>query len=481
MSYLKRTISVLLVATLVGLLALVAGCTEPPVASVTADKNIAAVGEAIQLTSTSTGEITLWSWDFGDGTTSTEQNPSHAYAEEAHYTVSLTVSNKAGSNTATLAITVLVPPVASFTADETKITVGEAIQFTNKSTGKINSWSWDFGDGTTSSEQNPSYAYTEEGHYTVSLTASNEVGSDTATLAITVLVPPVASFATDKKIAAVDEAIHFTDESAGEIVSWSWDFGDGTTNTEQNPAHAYTKKGNYSVSLEVSNKAGGDTATLAITVLEPPLANFSASETKAVVDLKIQFTDESSGDIDSWSWDFGDGTTSTAWNPSHTYKDAGTYTVSLTVSNAVSKDTRVKRDYITITSFVISQFVFCSDITEQGECTPRVNDIFHVGEEAWIYFKVTGFEQWKTDGEYEIWVQWQQLKFYGPDGNLITALNDIAELHETTATMVPYLYFWLSLGEVEKTDPLGVYTVEVKVEDKLSGETAIRSRGFLLE
>jgi len=314
----------------------------------------------------------------------------------------------------------------------------------------------------------------------------------TSTLLVAILVgllvlvagctePPVAGLTTDKTKAAVDETIQFTNTSTGEVTSWSWDFGDGNTSTEESPSHAYTQKATYTASLTVSNKAGSDTATLSISILEPAKANFSVPETRVRLGSSIQFVDECSGDVDSWSWDFGDGSTSTEQSPSHTYKDAGTYTVSLTVSNAVSSDTREKKDYITIISFVVSRIEMCSNVTQQGEYTVQPGATFHVGDTTWIYFEATGFDQRKTDGKYELWVQWRELKFYGPDGNLIGALSDLSELHDTVSIMVPHVSFWFGFGEAEKTDPLGEYRIEVKVEDKLSGETATESITFVLE
>ena len=300
-------------------------------------------------------------------------------------------------------------------------------------------------------------------------------------LAVACAEPPVASLTTDKTKVATGEPVQFTSKSTGEITSWSWDFGDGNTSTQQNPSHAYAEKGNYTATLTVSNKAGSHATTVFINVLEPVKANFSVPETKVKLGSSIQFVDESSGDIDSWSWDFGDGGSSTEQNPAHTYNNAGTYTVSLTVSNAVSSDTREKKDYITITSFVVSRIEMCSNVTQQGEYTIQPGATFHIGDTAWVYFEVTGFNQRKTDGNYELWLQWRELKLYAPDGNLMVALTDMYELHETVSIMAPNAYFWFGFGEAERTDPLGEYTVEIKVEDKLSGETATESITFILE
>ncbi len=240
---------------------------QSPQADFTADKTEVAVGEAIQFTDTSSGGPTSWQWDFGDGATSMEQNPSHAYANPGVYTVTLAVSNPAGSDTEakTDHIRVYQVPQADFSANKTEVAVGEAIQFTDTSSGGPTSWQWDFGDGATSTEQNPSHTYADPDVYTVTLTVANPAGSDTEAKADYISVdekvyePPQADFTVDKDESTVGEAIQFTDLSTEDPTSWQWDFGDGATSTEQNPSHAYTSPGVYTVILTVSNPAGSDT------------------------------------------------------------------------------------------------------------------------------------------------------------------------------------------------------------------------------
>jgi PKD repeat protein len=135
----------------------------------------------------STNSPTSWYWYFGDGGTSTDQNPVYEFTEAGTWTVQLTATNDAGSNTSTLSsyitATTLYSPVASFTSDVASGTTPLAVQFTDTSTRSPTSWLWSFGDGYTSTLQNPSHTYTGTGSYTVTLTATNAAGSaiDTAT------------------------------------------------------------------------------------------------------------------------------------------------------------------------------------------------------------------------------------------------------------------------------------------------------------
>ncbi|HHM01873.1 MAG TPA: PKD domain-containing protein [Caldithrix abyssi] len=163
--------------------------------------------------------------------------------------------------------------------------------------------------------------------------------------------PPTANFTGSPTSGCPTLTVNFTDQSSGDITDWSWDFGDGTTSTLQNPTHDYANPGSYTVSLTVTGPGGSDTNTKNnyITVEDPAVtADFSGTPTSGDAPLDVAFTDNSTG-ASSWSWDFGDGATSTAQNPTHTYTVAGVYTVTLTASNSCGTDTQTKVDYITVT------------------------------------------------------------------------------------------------------------------------------------
>ena len=301
------------------------------------------------------GAVVAWSWDFGDGNTSTEQNPSHTYAAGGTYTVTLTATDDVGASDG-FSRDVIVPsgnqsPTASFTSSCLDYTC----DFTDMSTdgdGSVVAWSWDFGDGNTSTEQSPSHTYASAGTYTVTLTATDDGGApDTTTGTVTAVEPnqpPVAGFT----YACTGLACSFTDtstDSDGIITNYEWGFGDGWATTAQNPSHTYAAPGTYTVVHWVyDNGASSDTVSTDVTVLAPgeaPAASFTVSCT----DLTCDFTDTSTDDqgvVVAWSWDFGDGNTSTEQNPSHTYAAGGTYTVTLTATDDVGASDGFSRDVI---------------------------------------------------------------------------------------------------------------------------------------
>jgi len=146
-------------------------------------------GQAVQFTDTSTGSPTSWQWSFDDGAISTAQNPSHTYATAASYTVTLTVSNSSGSKSASRTVNVLPTATltASFTYSPASPVVGQAVQFTDTSTGSPTSWQWSFDDGAISTAQNPSHSYVAAGPYTVTLTVSAGSNSNSTSRTITIM------------------------------------------------------------------------------------------------------------------------------------------------------------------------------------------------------------------------------------------------------------------------------------------------------
>ena len=317
-------------------------CPKPePTASFTASKTSALVDEVITFTNQSSNAST-YAWDFGDGTSSSSDSPTHAFTSEGSFNVELTATGEGGTNTASQTITVAYPdPVAGFTMDKNpaNVEVGEIITFTNSSENAT-SYSWSFGDGATSTDPNPTHAYTDDGTFTVQLTATGPGGAtNSASETVTVTYPdPVADFTMDKSVAAPGETITFTNESEY-AESYAWDFGDGATSTVTDPTHSYAAVGIYTVQLTATGFNGGTHSySTAVTIAYPPVADFTIDKPTADVDETITFTNQSTN-ATSYSWDFEDGTTSTAENPTHVYSTDGTFSVQLIASGDGGKDT----------------------------------------------------------------------------------------------------------------------------------------------
>ncbi|MFA5414772.1 MAG: PKD domain-containing protein, partial [Methanoregula sp.] len=406
----------------------------------------------VQFTDASTGGVTSWNWTFGDGNTSVAQNPLYVYPDAGNYTVSLTVSNGTGFSTLTRTnyITVVTPglPVrANFNGTPLTGVSPLPVQFTDASTGGIISWNWTFGDGNTSTVQNPLFTYISAGNYTVSLTVGNGTGSDTLTRTdyILVTVPPskkaivlnagkpgilnsggvmqfrvtgawssivhgVSTYnlnvndvvqlvvgsdptgqidATGSTISSFSfDDIHLyingVDEGTGTIssiwisgydqfsstlsvdVPW-YDAGtffsvDGETLIDWWPTNASriqvfnlcpSDAGTMSFNSAVANHiefTGGATNYLITPPPSAPVVDFSGTPLSGTRPLTVRFTDNSTNSPISWLWSFGDGdsTNATVQSPVHQYASAGTYSVTLNATNAGGSGILTRTNYITV-------------------------------------------------------------------------------------------------------------------------------------
>ncbi|PID93538.1 MAG: hypothetical protein CSA95_07190 [Bacteroidetes bacterium] len=236
-----------------------------PVANFSATPLNGAAPLEVSFTDESQNSPESWRWNFGDGTTSTDQHPVHVYAAPGDYTVILAVSNAFGTDMEVKGDYVHVEslPVADFSATPLNGNAPLEVSFTDESQNSPESWSWDFGDGFTSTEQHPVHVYIAPGDYTVILAASNAFGTDMEVKVDYVHVEnlPVADFFATPLNGDAPLEVNFTDESQNSPESWNWDFGDGTTSTDQHPVHLYAAPGDYTVILSVSNAFGTDMET----------------------------------------------------------------------------------------------------------------------------------------------------------------------------------------------------------------------------
>lgn len=318
--------------------AMINGYTNVPTAGATLSTNLL----TLTTTNTTTGLVTSYLWDFGDATTSTQQNPTHTYASGGTYNVCLIATSSCGADTICQVINVCQPPAANYMSS----TNGLNAAFMDMSTGTISSWAWDFGDGSPiNTSQSPSYTYAAGGTYTVCLMITDACGQmDTFCQNVSVCAPNAAAFTATGNTSVVT----FSDLSTGAVDSWLWDFGDLTTSTQQNPTHSYASSGTYNVCLIVSNNCGSsDTSCQVMSFCNPNYAGFLYSS----VEDSITVTDVSVGDIITWLYDFGDGNYANAQNPPpHHYATGGIYTVCLITTDICGiSDTTCIQDTILIT------------------------------------------------------------------------------------------------------------------------------------
>jgi len=317
-----------------------------PVADFTATPTSGNAPLLVQFTDTSMGNPTGWVWTFGDGSMSTQQNPYHLYTSPGVYSVTLSVRNSAGSNAITKEglITVRALPVADFSANRTSGPAPLVVKFTDGSSGGPTSWTWNFGDGTSSTEQNPVHQYSVPGVYTVSLTAANDVGTaeKTRTGYITVGERLTAAFTytTSNPENLAPLTVAFMDGSGDSPTLWAWNFGDGHLTTEKNPIHTYTKAGNYTVTLTVSDGFASSSTSKTIEVKPRLIADFKVEPSTGSAPLKVKLIDQTIGTPNSWRWVIiRDALNMTVFDPGHatetyTFNEPGSYDVLLTVSDA---------------------------------------------------------------------------------------------------------------------------------------------------
>ncbi len=301
-----------------------------------------------------------WEWDFGNGSTATGDTVTYAYPVGGNYTVTLAVKGISGC-VVSVSKAVSVRPGVNVNFSENSLCIGGQTQFTDQSIVPegvaVTSREWDFGDNTFSDAVNPVHEYTTSGTYQVTLTIRNEAGCTTSrTKEIVIRRLPRVAFSAS--LACSGEPVSFADESdavEGAITGWQWNFGDpgsGADNasTWQQATHTYQQPGTYTVKLLIFTSYGCvDSLARTVTVTPSPRADFTY-ELRCGTNT-VAFTSQAAaqaGDsLVEWYWDFGDGEVATTSNPTHTYRQTGTYPVALVVTagtrcrNVMQKTIRV--------------------------------------------------------------------------------------------------------------------------------------------
>lgn len=326
----------------------VANFNQPPVADIsgpsTANEGVSVAFDGSG-SADPDGSIVSYDWDFGDGSAGSGVTVNHVFAA-GNYTVTLTVMDDDGDTDSTslpITIDANAAPVAVISAPASEL-AGVAVAFdgsgSSDSDGIIKNYDWEFGDGSGGSGVNVTHVYAK-GNYNVTLTITDDKGrQDSATVAISITTsqPPVANIAAPL-VAAVGEMVSFdasgSSDPDGTIVSYDWDFGDGSTGSGVSAQHSFVA-GSYNVTLTVTDDQGDtDSASVMIKINQAPVAAITGPSTGTQgtqLSFDASASSDSDGSIVSYAWDFGDGGTGSGVTVNHAFV-IGDYSVVLTVTD----------------------------------------------------------------------------------------------------------------------------------------------------
>ncbi len=306
----------------------------------------------------STGDISSYSWTFGDSGTGSGSQVSHSYTTPGTFTATLITNGPAGTSQKSVTVNVASPTTPPSAVISSTALTGNApfsVSFDGSGSIGASSYSWSFGDGDSSSLNQIIHVYSVPGTYNASLTVTNSLGQThqaTVTVIVNISVPsntpPNAVISSSTAVGEAPFAITFdgsgSSDSEGAIATYSWSFGDGATATGINAVYTYSTPGSYTASLTVTDSQNvSDSITTPVIITEPttpnepPVAAVTASEIAGSIPLEVTFSGASSSDPEdeaiSYSWNFGDGSTAQGVSAVHTFTTVGAFTVSLTVTD----------------------------------------------------------------------------------------------------------------------------------------------------
>lgn len=313
-------------------------------------------GAAFTIQNTSNPSPTGARWNFGNGDTSAEHQPSYSYPSEGKYSITLESDFGVCRHVAAKQIVVLDKPRVNFTTDKRSYCAAPfSVPFIAQ-TAETLSYQWDFGDGNISTERNPVHVYQTDGIYNVSLIATNSIGCTETIMkdSFIVIKRPRVTFDSLPSLGCLPHSVrpnaHIGPPET--ISTYRWIFGDGKESTAKKPVHTYTTPGKYIIKLVYTTGSGCvDSAfTMEIEVGNKPNLDFTASPTFTCAFKPVSFTDISSSPAtDKWRWEFGDGESSELQNPNHNFSDTGVFDVKLVAWSSGCADTLVKEDIVHIT------------------------------------------------------------------------------------------------------------------------------------
>ncbi len=311
----------------------------------------------VSFTDESPDPATEIEWDFGDGTFSSDANPSHTYEIPGCYIVKLSRTAQGCPSVVIASECIRVDPQPDvWYANDNNIgcTLPHIVNFSAISSSAV-AWSWDFGDGNTSDEQNPTHSFNAFGEFPVTLTVTNIHGCTNSATVNTINLTELSAVLDDTDIsgcAPLEVALTESSISVTDITSWEWEVssaGSSYSSSDEEPLFSIIDTGVYDVTLIVTNTLGCRDTTVfsqSIEVGTPPEINFSADPVETCIEWDVNFADASSANIEEWFWDFGNGENSSEQHPTLSYPDTGHYDISLVGFHNGCANTLTIDDYI---------------------------------------------------------------------------------------------------------------------------------------
>ena len=303
--------------------------------SLLADLSFTNVNNDYNFTDLSAGDPTSWEWDFGDGTSSNEQNPTHTYICAGYFDISLTVTNADGCTDTYYDFVYVENGSSNLNALFTYFSQGTTTGFLDVSTGNPTSWEWDFGDGGTSTVQNPAHSYECSGDYWVSLYVTNAAGCESSYF-LNIQTNGIYTLEARFTLGVDGSIVQFNDSTIGNATSYEWDLDNGNYAYSSDTVFDYNCSGFYFVGLTVSNDYCTSSEFVGIDIEGSLASEFSYTTTNNTV----SFTSLAEGEGLTYLWNFDDASNSTVANPTNSYECPGDYEVNLSVfdTNGCSAD-----------------------------------------------------------------------------------------------------------------------------------------------
>jgi len=421
-------------------------------------------GYVANFTQTTT-DIDGFSWNFGDGATSTDVNPNHTYASDGTYTVKFTYYSVCDTVTKEKNVIIANPPLANFSYDVSSGCSPLTVHFTNESSPNSESFQWTFEGGTpaSSTEENPTVVFNESGKFDVALKAINSVSTDTKTEVdlIEALGGSNPDFTTTSN--ELDVTFTYTGETATSI---SWDFGDGQTGTGSPVTHTYSAQGDYLVKVTAVNDCGENELERQISVAAIPTAMFNAYPKEGCAPLEVSFTNLSSS-ANSIKWLFDGGDPAVVLNdnaPTVRYVMGGEFDVTLIAYGTNGNDTMTTEAAVVVDAGPDVGFSFTKnngEVTFTSECSSDANSFVWDFGDGNISDEKNPVHQYASTGTYTVTLYANNdcgQKFESKDISVkVTGINEI-DFNEVRLYPNPNDgNFYLSIDVKEEGD----YTIKI--------------------